>query len=142
MVLSGPRVLAQLARDGMLPGALARGRVAPSRAIAFQAGLAIAIVFVSDLAELIATLGFALGLSAAATVAVAAVLRQREGPERVPIPGHPLVPLVFIGFTLWGSIFLVLHSPGRAAIGTALLLAGIPAWWAARRTRPRVREEA
>lgn len=142
MVLSGPRVLAQLARDGMLPAALARGRVAPSRAIAFQALLAIAIVFVADLAELIATLGFALGLSAAGTVAVAALLRQREGPERVPIPGHPFVPLAFIGFTLWGSMFLVLRSPGRAAVGTALLLAGIPAWWIARRARPRVREGA
>ena len=137
MVLSGPRVLAQLARDGMLPSGLAQGGAAPSRAIAFQAALAIAIVFVSDLGELIATLGFTLGISAAGTVGVAAWLRQREGADRVPIPGHPWVPAVFIGFTLTGSAFLVQRNPDEAAIGTAVLLAGIPAYWLARRRHAR-----
>lgn len=36
MVLSGPRVLAQMARDGMLPSVLARGADAPTVAIALH----------------------------------------------------------------------------------------------------------
>lgn len=128
MALSGPRVLSQMARDGMLPIQLARGRRAPTAAIAFQAVLAIAIVLVSDLAQLIGTLGFTLGLSAAATVGVALWLRHREGADRVPIPGYPVTPALFIGFTLWSSAFLVARSPSDAAIGTVLLLLGIPAY--------------
>ena len=99
--------------------------------------LAIAIVYVSDLAQLIATLGFTLGLSAAATVAVAAWRRAREGPVAVPIPGHPWVALAFIGFTLWSSAHLVARAPGEAAIGTAILLAGLPAYALARAARSR-----
>jgi APA family basic amino acid/polyamine antiporter len=134
MVLSGPRVLSQMARDGMLPAILGAGGRAPSRAIVFQAGLAIAIVFFSDLAELIATLGFTLGISSAATVGVSAWLREKEGAASVPIPGHPLVPAAFIGFTLWGAVFLAIRSPAEAAVGTAVLLAGVPAYWLARRS--------
>ena len=129
MVLSGPRVLAQMARDGLLPAALAAGRDAPLVAIALQAGLAVLIVFVSDLSRLIATLGFTLGLSAAATVGAAAWMRRRQGAAAVSIPGYPVTPLIFIGFTIFGSGFLVLRNPGEAAIGTALLLAGLPAYY-------------
>ena len=135
MVLSGSRVLARLARDGMLPLALGRGGIAPRAAIAFQAALCLAIVWLSDLAQLIATLGFTLGLSAATTVCVAAWLRHREGAAAVPIPGHPWVPMVFVLFTLFGSAFLVTRSPQDAALGAALLLAGLPAYLLSTRAR-------
>ena len=133
MVLSGSRVLARLARDGLLPSALARGgRRAPLAAIAFQALAAVAIVWASNLAQLIATLGFTLGLSSALTVGAALWLRRREGAAAVPIVGYPVTPLLFIGFTLWGAAFLVLRSPADAALGVALLLAGLPAYALAR----------
>lgn len=133
MVLSGSRVLSQLARDGMLPIRISLGRGAPRLAIAFQALLSIGFVWATDLAQLIATLGFTLGLSAAATVGVAAWLRHREGPEAVPIPGYPIVPLIFMVFTLGSSGFLVMRSPQDAALGTAMLLAGWPAYEIAKR---------
>ena len=133
MVLSGSRVLARLARDGMLPRALGEGGIAPRAAIGFQALLCLGIVWLSDLAQLIATLGFTLGLSAAATVVVASWLRHREGAEAVPIPGYPVVPALFVLFTVGSSAFLVTRSPGDAALGTAMLLAGLPAYGLARR---------
>jgi APA family basic amino acid/polyamine antiporter len=133
MVLSGSRVLARLARDGMLPAALGEGGIAPRAAIAFQALLCIAIVWLSDLAQLIATLGFTLGLSAATTVVVAGWLRHREGAELVPIPGYPVVPLLFVVFTVGSSGFLVWRNPADAALGTAMLLAGLPAYLLAKR---------
>ncbi len=133
MVLSGSRVLARLARDGMLPRAIGEGGVAPRTAIAFQALLCVGAVWLSDLAQLIATLGFTLGLSAAATVGVATWLRHNEGAEAVPIPGHPVVPALFILFTVGSSAFLVTRSPADAALGTAMLLAGLPAYVLARR---------
>lgn len=128
MVLSGPRVLVRLARDGIVPRALARGRVAPAAAIACQAAVAIAILAAAGLAELIAALGYALGLSASAVVGVAMWLRRREGPDRVPIPGHPWVPLVFVVVTVATSAFLVVRNPAEAALGTAFLLSGLPAY--------------
>ena len=137
MVLSGPRVLAQMARDGMLPGVLGRGRAAPTAAIAFQALLAIGIVFLSDLRQLIGTLGFTLGLSAAVTVGAAVWLRFREGAERVPMPGYPVVPALFVGFTLWSSAYLVFRSPSDALTGSVLLMLGLPAYLWSRMRRSR-----
>ncbi len=129
MVLSGPRVLAQMARDGLLPAWLARGKETPIAAIGLQAGLAITFLFLSELSQLIATLGFALGLSAAATVGAAAWMRHREGAEAVPIPGYPWVPLVYLTSTLAASALLVHRNPGEAAVGTGFLLAGLPAYY-------------
>jgi APA family basic amino acid/polyamine antiporter len=137
MVLSGSRVLARLARDGMLPMALGQGGLAPRAAIAFQASFSLVIVWLSDLAQLIATLGFTLGLSAATTVGVAMWLRYREGAAAVPIPGYPAVPLLFVFFTVGSSAFLAARSPGDAALGTAMLLAGLPAYLVATRARRR-----
>ena len=126
MVLSGRGFWPRWRETACSPAVLARGRGAPTVAIAFQAVLAVGAVLLSDLARLIGTLGFTLGLSAAITVAAAVWLRVREGPERVPIPGHPIVPAVFIGFTLWSSAFLVLRAPQEALTGTVLLRSGFP----------------
>lgn len=71
-------------------------------------------------------------LSAAAVI----VLRRRE-PELVrPYRawGYPVTPVVFIGFAgyLIGNAFI--ETPRDAAIGTGLLLAGLPVYWYCRKS--------
>ncbi len=135
MVLSGPRVVAVMARDGFLPTALARGMASPRAALLAQAIAATALVWISTLRSLIGSLGFMLGISAAATVASAAYLRHREGGQSVPIPGYPWTPALFIGFTVGSTAFLVVRAPGDAAIGLVLLATGLPIYlWRTRQS--------
>ncbi len=86
MVMAGPRVYARMAEDGVFPRIFGTGRNVPGTAVALQVGLAILVLWNSDLARLLGYIGFTLGLSAAATVAGLIAMRLREGPERVPKP--------------------------------------------------------
>ncbi len=137
MVMAGPRVYAKMAEDGLFPRFLRTSSLAaaetPTAAIALQAGAAIAVVWVSELAELFSYIGFTLGVSAALTVLALIVLRLREGPERVRVPGFPVVPIAFVVATLWAAGFMVVRAPGQAAAGLATVLLGIPVYFWLRR---------
>lgn len=133
MVMAGPRVYARMAHDGVLPAVFARGQDTPAVAIALQVLLSTAIVWIADLATLLGYLGFTLSLFAALTVFAAARLRAREGPERAPLPGYPVVPALFIGFTVAAAAFLVVREPQQAAIGAATALFGLVMYALARR---------
>lgn len=79
MMLAGPRVYAQMAADGWLPGWMRfspNEDEAPRGAIAFQAVLAIGLVWVASLRELLGYLGFVLSLSSAGAVASLWVLHR------------------------------------------------------------------
>jgi amino acid transporter len=125
MVMSGPRVYAQMARDGWLPAALLRGGDAPTAATLLQGALAAGVVWIAELAQLLSYLGFTLSLSAALTVVAAVRVRMREGAAAVPIPAYPLPPLLFVLFTVGSAGFLVVRQPGPALIGLLTLLSGL-----------------
>jgi APA family basic amino acid/polyamine antiporter len=129
MVMAGPRVYAKMAEDGLFPQFFRTEDATPTRAIALQAGAAIVVVWISGLAELFGYIGFTLGLSAAVTVASLIVLRIREGADRVPVWGYPVVPAVFILATLWGAWFMVMRQPTQAAMGLGTALLGIPVYF-------------
>jgi APA family basic amino acid/polyamine antiporter len=99
--------------------------------VALQAGLALGVLWISTLAELLSYIGFTLGLSAAATVAGLFAVRRREGPRRVPAPGFPWAPALFVAATLASSAFLVARQPAEALAGLATVASGLPlyAWW-------------
>ncbi len=124
MVMAGPRVYEQMAADGVLPRVLAAGGDTPRVAVFFQVGLALAVVWWADLGELLRTIGFTLGLCAAAAVFGIFVVRAREGAERLPVPGYPFVPLVFLVSTLGSSAFLVMRSPREALVGLLVVVSG------------------
>ncbi len=126
MVMAGPRVYARMAEDGFLPRWFSRGKDVPAAAVALQAGLAVGLVWVGELRTLLGYIGFTLGLSAAATVAALIRLRVREGPARVPIPGYPWVPAVFVLATLGTAAFMVVRQPSEALMGLATLTLGLP----------------
>jgi len=129
MVMAGPRVYVQMARDGYLPDFFARGADAPATAIALQVALALLVMQLAGLIELLGYVGFTLGLSAALTVAAGMRLRRREGAERVAMPGYPWAPAAFIAVTVASAAFLVWRQPAQAAFGAATALLGLPLYW-------------
>ena len=129
MMMIGPRVYARMAEDGRFPRWFSNRGEAPTRAVLLQAALSICVVWISDLRELLGYIGFTLGLSAAATVVGLLLLRRREGPERVPIPGYPWVPLIFVVATLWFATHMALREPAQAGIGLLTAASGIPFYY-------------
>jgi APA family basic amino acid/polyamine antiporter len=133
MVMAGPRVYARMAEDGLFPKLFSAGDEVPGTAVALQVGLALVVLWISDLAELLSFIGFTLGLSAAATVGGLIALRLREGPERVPIPGYPWVPGIFTLATLVVAGFMAVREPLEAGMGLLTLAAGLPVYRLMRR---------
>lgn len=121
MVMAGPRVYAQMAKDGVVPSLFAAGRDAPTAAVALQVVLAVAVLWMSTLAQLLGAIGFTLGLSASATVVGLLVMRWREGPERVPIPGYPWVPGIFVCVNLGAALLMASRQPVQTALALSAL---------------------
>ncbi len=100
MIMIGPRVYAQMARDGLMPAVLRFDGTTPAAAISAQALLSIIVVWLSGLRELLSYLGFTLGLSTVITVASLFVIGRDRNSEIHDFPGYPWAPLVFIVTTL------------------------------------------
>ncbi len=135
MVMAGPRVYARMAEEGLFPRVIGRRGDAPGAAVALQVALAIVVVWLTGLAQLLSYVGFTLGISAAATVIGLMRLRRREGPGRVPVPGYPWAPLLFVITTLAISAFLVARRPAEALWGLATVASGVPVYFWLRSSR-------
>jgi APA family basic amino acid/polyamine antiporter len=135
MVMAGPRVYARMAEDGLFPRAFSSSGEVPSRAVALQVALALAALWIGELAELLGYVGFTLGLCAAATIGGLVALRVREGRARVPVPLFPWLPALFIAATLASSAFLIARRPLEAAVGALTVASALPAYAVLRRRR-------
>jgi APA family basic amino acid/polyamine antiporter len=133
LVMSGPRVYARMAADGVFPRFFGVTGDVPGRAVALQVALAIAVVWFAGLRELLGYIGFTLGLCAAAAVLGLVRLRAREGAERVRVPGWPLVPALFLSLTLFASVYMARREPRQALYGAATVALGLVPYFAWRR---------
>jgi APA family basic amino acid/polyamine antiporter len=121
----------------MFPRWLGVAEEVPRAAVALQVGLAVLVAWFSGLRELLSYIGFTLGISAAATVCGLIVLRRREGPLRVPVPGYPWVPGLFVLTTLAAAGFMAARQPFEAGMGLLTVGLGIPVYWLMRRVSGR-----
>jgi basic amino acid/polyamine antiporter, APA family len=138
LTMAGPRVSARMASEGNLPRWLACAGGPPRAAIALQTGIALFLVWTTAYEQLLTFIGFTLGLSAAATVFGLMVLRRREG-DRLPIPGWPWVPALFILANLAITAFTIARRPWESLAGVGTLVLGWLAWYASparRSSRP------
>jgi APA family basic amino acid/polyamine antiporter len=134
-VMLGPRVYAKMAEDGILPRVFASWGKNPRAAIALQALISMAVVLSTDLSELLSYVGFTLGISTAAAVIGLMLLRRREGAERVPIPGYPIIPLFFVTVTLATAAFMAPEKPTETLLGLGTLALGLPLYFLRRKQR-------
>ncbi len=123
MMMSGPRVMAKMADDGVLPVWFRFESETPSAAIALQAVLAIAAIQLASLQQLLSYLGFTLSVSAALTVASLFLLRYRG--DQVKVPFYPWPPLVFVAATLMIAAIACYQRPVECIAGLLTLASGL-----------------
>ncbi len=133
MIIAGPRVYAQMARDKVFPAFFAAsddGQVsrAPLASITLQVILGSIVVNMSGLSTLLSYLGFVLSMSAAGTVACLFVLRRREGRSAVAGIGYPWVPAVFVFATLALGLLAASQRPREWLAAVVTLLSGALAY--------------
>lgn len=142
MVMIGPRVVAQMASDGLFPRRLAFSGDVPAAAIWLQVALAVGILWASGLRQQLTNLGWILSLFTALTVVGLLRLRHKEGAERVPVPGYPIVPVLFLVlvFALTGTTLVVSGSQLAPAVVT--IVTGAGAYFVFRRRAPQSSAES
>lgn len=133
-LMTAPRVYYAMAKDGLFFRAVARVHPrtrAPVAAIVTQGALACAFALTNSYARLLGYVVFADWLFFALAGAALVVLRRKlpQAARPHPVPLYPLTPLVF---TLFGVVVVLntfVTDPRNALVGTAILAAGVPAWF-------------
>ncbi|HVZ75410.1 MAG TPA: APC family permease [Polyangia bacterium] len=141
LAMTGPRVLQAMADDGVFFASLGRtnARGAPARAVILQGALAAVAVVTAAFDPLLVYAGFTLGVSAAATVAAAFVLRRRvpeaERPHRAL--AWPWSGVAFLALSAFMIGFAFVERPRESVGGLATLAGGAAVWRVWRRARRR-----
>lgn len=127
LVMAGPRVYARMAADGYLPRWLRAAGGPPRAAVFLQCFVALVMLWIAAYESLLTYIGFTLGLSTAATVLGLLWLRWREG-ERLPVPGWPWVPMLFLISVLGTTAFTISRRPVESLFGVTTLGVGWLVW--------------
>jgi len=133
LVLTQPRVFYAMADTGLLFRSLARVHprfATPHVAIVGYAAVAVVAVWVRSFEQLAEA--FVLGVWPFLALAVAGVLVLRRTRPELPrpyrTPWYPVVPLIFIGGTLWVVGSALVARPVTTLGGIALTLVGLPVY--------------
>ena len=140
MMMTGPRVYAKMADDGVLPGWFKFDAELPGRGVFAQGVLAVAVVSIATLRQLLSYLGLTLSLCAALTVAAIFVLKRRGEP--VEVIGYPWTPLAFVIGTLAIVLTAGTQRPIELAVAAATLAVGWFAYQFSHPHRPRSGNES
>ncbi len=124
MIMVGPRVYAKMADDGLFPPAFRFEGETPRTAIVAQGVLCAAVVWVTELRELLSYLGFTLGLSTAATIASLFVVVRRDPARAAQLPGYPWAPAVFVVFTLLFAALAATVNPWEMLAAVVTIVTG------------------
>ena len=98
----------------------------PTTAVLVQSGLALIFVATATFDQVLVFAGFTLALNSLFAVSGLFVLRWRqpdlERPFRVPL--YPVLPLIYIGLSLWTLIYVALERPQEVAVSAGLIATG------------------
>lgn len=133
-VFTGARIYYAMAREGLFFKSLARIHPryqTPVASLLAQGAWSCVLVLSGTYDQLITYIVFASWIFYAMSCGAVIILRKRK-PE-LPRPyktwGYPFTPMVFILFAFVLAISTIIESPRDAAIGCAMILSGIPAYW-------------
>jgi APA family basic amino acid/polyamine antiporter len=140
-VLAPTRVYYAMAADGAFFPQVARLHPryqTPSLAIVLQSTWAIALTLTGTYATLLDYVVFADWIFFGLTVASVFVFRRtmRDAPRPFRTWGYPITPALFVLAAVAIVVSVIRVSPMQSAIGAALMLAGIPAFYYWKRTVP------
>ncbi|MGB3546028.1 MAG: amino acid permease [Saprospiraceae bacterium] len=133
MIWVGPRVVRAMAEYHRLWTYFARPnrRGVPIAAVWLQAFISLFLVLTSSFEAVLIYSGFVLQLFTLLTVAGLFILRRRGrgGPAAAwQSPLYPLPQLIFLGFTAWSMIYLLIDKPFESSLGLLNLVAGAIAY--------------
>jgi APA family basic amino acid/polyamine antiporter len=143
-ILAGARVYYAMAEEGLFFRAAARVHPrlgTPAVALVAQAAVSVALVYTGRFEQLLTCCLFASWLFyALGGVAVFALRRRPDVVRPYEAWGHPYVPGAFVAFAVLLLASTIVAAPRDAAMGTALLATGVPAYFFFRRSAkaPRV----
>src|SRR5438128_1957997 len=141
IVLTAARIPYAMARDGLLPQALARVDprfVTPVTSLVVQGVIAIALTWISIEPSWKDTYGrlftyVVLGEFIFYALSAGAVIVLRRRAPEMPRPyrtwGYPVTPLVFVLFSVWLIWNTAREQLLDFAVGMALMLVGLPWYW-------------
>jgi APA family basic amino acid/polyamine antiporter len=124
-----PRLYYAMARDGAAPALVGRldpRTRAPTRAILLQATLASALVVLGTFDSIVAYFVFVTVAFLALTVA--GLYRLPRPASGYRVPGWPATPAVFLAMLIVMLVLLGAGSPLQAALGVAVVAAGLPVY--------------
>jgi amino acid transporter len=138
ILMAAPRTFYAMARDGLLfrpVGRVHRTYLTPHVATLLTALLGVAYLSVRTFEQL--AQAFVLGIWPFLTLMVWGVFRLRrlrpELPRSYRTPGYPVVPGIFLVASVAMILNAVLHQTRLTLFGFALILAGVPVFFLARR---------
>lgn len=142
LVITGPRIYAEMARDGSLPSMFA-GRWtrdgASAAAIVAQSVWSGLLVLSGTFEQIVTYTGVCILLFSGLAVSAVFVLRRRLGaPTTFAVPGYPLVPLLFVACIVAVAVASFRHAPAPSLAGLLLIAIGIPVRLLARASACRI----
>ncbi|MCP4312483.1 MAG: amino acid permease [Bacteroidetes bacterium] len=130
LIMIGPRVYYAMAESGHFfihAKKINRSRV-PGVSILMQSGLAIIYIVSGTFDQIITLLSFSLGIFPILAVIGLFKLRMKQQ-SVLKMPGYPILPAVFIIFSVAILILAFLERPVESSISIVLILLGIPVYY-------------
>ncbi|MEY3175313.1 MAG: Serine/threonine exchanger SteT [Planctomycetota bacterium] len=131
MVMTGPRVFARMADDGLFPKIFRSGPASTARTVLLQSAISIGLVFWSSLAGLLSYLSALLALSSALTVATLLIPvrgRTSASPQREVSVGIMAAAAFYVLATLATAGMMALRDVRNLAGVAITLAAGLLLW--------------
>jgi APA family basic amino acid/polyamine antiporter len=130
-IILGPRVYFSMARDGYFFKWVSvvhpRFKV-PQNALLLQSAIAIVLVLSGTFEQIIAYMGFSLGIFP--IIAVLGVFKLRmKGESKLKLPGYPVVHIFFILINLAILVLAYFERPWESTIAILTALSGIPLFY-------------
>lgn len=134
MTMVGPRVYAAMAREGVLPRALAgeQGRP-PMISVLLQSAISLGLLFTHTFEQLLHNVGAILTLTAALTTLCLFRLQFSDGKWPKPGPVALSAATIFVALSAWMLYFAFRGSPRTIAWVLAVAACAIVAWFATAR---------
>jgi len=142
-ILQVPRSYLAMAQDGLLPRVFLRVRagtqVQDVGLAVFGATALLAVPFLGSFEKLVSYVIFTDSLMVAVVASCIFVLRRRGagGTTTFRMPGYPLLPALFVAFTLGLVVHVLWTQPRLALAGAAVFAAGLPLYLLMRRNTRR-----
>lgn len=133
-ILLGPRVYYAMAKDRLFFRFASKIHPVfevPSRSIAVQGSIAIVFVIFTSIEQLFVYLYYALNLFPIMAVFGIFVARFRKigDDSSVNVIGYPLVPIIFLVFSIYLAIITFIERPIESIAAIATIMLGIPCYY-------------